>query len=984
MRTTLSPHLLAAIALLAASAAACGDDGNNNPSGDVSFDTTDDAGGDSGSGDDASDVAEDSGSGDDASTDADVEDDVEVGPPCADQSECSGNQFCVEGFCKEIRCATPAAWGFCQNQLNAIEPDLGRFSVCIDGVCQLRCVTDLDCEEGEICMDFGYCRPFGSEFGPRAGGEEPKPLEAGFSDVLWNFPIGVELGGYGERAASNDGRYAVSLRASVGTLHGLTIRTLALDTGDRELLVIRLPIIFIGSSLQEDLARNLLAETGEDYRDSILISSTHTHSGPCRHWHLADPAAAPLGAFGIGEYGQWFYDWLLEGLTEGALAAIEAREPARLGWTIVEAFDTEDSVGSDRWSETPPFDDNRLLLIRVDRESDGEPLGALFSFAAHGTDNGSDYASGDVLEGAERALEEALATEFGRFVPTMFLNQNSGNMSPRGDVAGHDFPQTAERLGWRLTQKALEPLLEMETSSDIELDTYIHRFPINYDLLGYERDEFGNDNIAPPFGGEYRFGGLSCAGSFGGDEDYATHDTVRDLVCGGALQFLLYNQAPTTMTKSQIMVGNIAGLTFVTGPGELANELSWEMLREIRDLTADSDNPVDPLSSWTFGYVNDHLLYILPTNLRGERPPFPGLSLPHPSNMARNPDGTPVMPGAPDDYPDFAFSYLQGGYESGMSPWGPNLGDYLVDRTREAWMRFVDPAAEIEIETVLPNHFSRRDDPEYELDVTDPADIAITEDLPAEIERLQFVEFRWIGGDPGAEAPQVPLVSLERLNEDSDEFEPVTLVTTKAYTNREWRVMTRVRNRDGNWEWTARWEELETFALGTYRFRINGEYLASSGEETAYELFTREFELVPTDINVSLFAQDGAAVTLRLAYPAGENMRFRDESLDPGAVTGNFRMRHPNVPTTSGAPLEPGVDLDDEGYTVSVTSGEDLWDVGATPLRMTTTSIDGRNMPGSFVDVDLGDLVSGTYTVSIDVTDAYGNTGAGTFDVTIP
>jgi hypothetical protein len=983
MRPNLSLRLLATLALVSASStAACGDDGTDpTPDPDAADTDISDVGSDTVA-DAPSDVADDAGSGDATGEDTDVAD-VEVGAPCGDTTECEQPEFCVEGFCQRIACQNPSAWGYCQTQLNAVEDDLGRFAVCLDHTCQLRCVTDLDCGSGEICTDFGVCRDFGSEFGPRAGGGERAPLQVGFSDYLWNFPVGIELGGYGERAASDDGRYAVSLRASVGTFHGLTIRVAALDNGENELLIIRLPIIFIGGALQEDLARNLLAETGEDYRDSILISSTHTHSGPCRHWHLPDPAAAPLGAFGIGEYGQWFYDWLLEGLTAASLEAIAAREPASFGWTIVEAFDTEDSIGSDRWSETPPFDDNRLLLMRIDN-ADGEPMGVMFSFAAHGTDNGSDYASGDVLEGAERALNMELSERYGRFIPTMFLNQNSGNMSPRGDAGGHDFPQTVERLGWRLTQKAIGPLMEIETSTDIDLDTYIHRFPINYDLLGYERGEFGNDNISPPFGGEYRFGGLSCAGSFGGDENYETHDLVTNLICGGALQFLMYNQPPTTMTKSQIMVGNIGGLTFVTGPGELANELSWEMLREIRDLTADGDAPVDPLNSWTFGYVNDHLLYILPTNLRGERPPFPGLSLPHPSNMARNPDGTPVLPGAPDDYPDFAFSYLQGGYESGMSPWGPNLGDYLVDRTREAWMRFEDPEAVIEIETVLPNHFSSRGDAPYELDATDPADIEITENVPAEVARLEPIEFRWIGGDPGAEAPQVPLVTLERFNDETDTFEPVVLPNTKVYTNREWLFMTRVRNRDDNWEWTARWEELETFPLGRYQFRINGHYLAASGEEAEYELVTNEFELTPVDISVVLFAQDGDNVTLRMHYPTGQNMRFFDEALDPGSVSGHFRMRHPNVPTTSGAPVEIDEDFEAGDYSVLVTNGAGIWDVGATPARVTTTALDGRNMPASFIDVDLGELLGGTYTIEVSIADNYGNTGSADIEVTVP
>src|SRR5690606_2418727 len=135
-------------------------------------------------------------------------------------------------------------------------------------------------------------------------------------------------------------------------------------------------------------------ETGEEWRDSLMISSTHTHSGPCRHWHLPEQAAAPLGSFGIGEFSQFFHDRMKEVAVGLALEALENRAPAKIGWEIIESFDNDDQVGRDRWTQTPPFDDNRVLLMRVD-DLDDVPIAALFSYGAHGTDNGTDYLTGD-------------------------------------------------------------------------------------------------------------------------------------------------------------------------------------------------------------------------------------------------------------------------------------------------------------------------------------------------------------------------------------------------------------------------------------------------------------------------------------------------------------------------------------------------------------------------------------------------------------
>lgn len=115
-------------------------------------------------------------------------------------------------------------------------------------------------------------------------------------------------------------------------------------------------------------------ETGLDWRDSLILSATHTHSGPARHWPLPPDPYLPIGSFGIGDFSQGIHDALVRSTAEAALAALEARAPARLGWHIEEAFDVEDRIARDRRPESPPFDDNRALLIRDDDEQ-GVPRG---------------------------------------------------------------------------------------------------------------------------------------------------------------------------------------------------------------------------------------------------------------------------------------------------------------------------------------------------------------------------------------------------------------------------------------------------------------------------------------------------------------------------------------------------------------------------------------------------------------------------------
>lgn len=917
-----------------------------------------------------------------ADADADDTSDAEVDDriPCETNDECGEGGACVGGFCADGSCFDREDWVFCQDYFNALEPDSGRFGACVDEVCQRMCISDGDCGEDEACADFGVCVPFDDSYLdlPRPGGETRTPVEVGFGESVWNFPVGVPLGGYGEFGQLNDGEYALSLRASVGQMHGMYIRSAVIDDGVNPLLIIRLPAVFSGMELHEEVALQLQEETGQDWRQNLLISSTHTHSGPCRHWHLPSDAALPLGSFGIGEFNQQFADWIAESTVEAALDALANVEPARVGYQIVEGFDTFDKIGRDRWSDTPQFDDNRLLLIKVE-DLEGAIQGVMFSFAAHGTSNDSTYLSGDVLEGAERVMQHMLGEETGRYIPTIFLNQNSGTISPAGGYAGHDFPQDVDPFGDRFAQVALPVLDEMETTTDISLASALFRFPINYDLLGYERGELAG-NGPPPFGGEYHFGGIQCTGRRGGDRDFSTYDEPEDLNCVGALQYLLFNRPPSTLMRSQmsaltIGMGDAEPLTVMTVPGELSMELSWEILRQLRD-----DFDVDPLNAWTFGYMNDHLLYTVPTNMRGERPPYPGLDLPHPDNTGDGADGLPLMPGKPDDYPDFAFSALQGGYEATMSPWGYRTGDFLIARAVDTYGRLLDPDAETAVPEARPSRMTPRDMGTFAVVETPASELVITQDIPDTVSRYEPVELVWIGGHPGAEQPQMPVVTLQRnfgSEGSGDIWETLELPNTRPYSNMEGMLMTRLR-RDGDVsQWTARWEEIHNFAAGEYRFVVNGHHL-EGGERKPYELISNTFEVLELDDVVIQATLEGAQVEGIIGYPAAERMRFLDSRSDPGAVEGNFRTRHVETPTGQINPPEIGVDFDADSLSFSY-YGDDF----TMALDITTTvgtRVDnegGRRIPRSTFSVTVPlDTPPNAVGIRVEFEDYFGNTGS--------
>jgi hypothetical protein len=899
---------------------------------------------------------------------------ADAGPDgCVLQGDCAGTTICVAGQCVESpECEGLDDWKTCVEEFEALGPGLARRAVCDAETnhCRASCLLDQHCAAGQICTDGGHCIEFTGEItGEAPGGQAREALEAGVANILMTFPIGLSQGGYGSRMATNDGRYVESLAATDGQMHGLYARAFVLDNGERQLMFIRLPVVFPTMALHEAVARKLQELTGRDWRDSLVLTATHTHSGPTRFWHLPDDALISLGSFGTDEFSQQVFDWMLESTFAAAKAALDDLSPARFGWTIVEGFDTDDAIASDRWGATPAFDDNRMLIFRID-DADGNPRAVLVSFGAHGTVHTKSYFTGDVPAGVERGLEKALGQEYDRFVPVMYLNGNGGTMSPRGDRWGHNGSERFEALGRELAQRAMPAIRDMTTETDIELAGLTHRFPITYETVGYEPHEWEAGSVWDGSANDvFDFGALNCLGS-SEDGDPATF--FAPPITQGCLpvHYLNFHRPVSLFARSQITALKIDGLTIISLPGEASMGLGWQVAREARDRFG-----VDPLKSWVMGYAQDHQFYLTPTNLRGEAPVYPGSSTPR----------------ALDEYPDFAFSWLQGGYEASLSVWGWKFGDFMLERAMEAVGRLTGSPVEFAFGPTLPAQFSRVEEPAFLVESSDPELVGtVVEEPPETVARFEPIEFAWIGGDPGAEMPQAPRVVLEKKVGGS--FQPAETLSRRPYDNRESVMFTRVRKNGDAWEWVVYWEEIQNFELGEYRFRVEGHYRNAAGERQSYETTSRSFELVASDQLVVTVAPQNPMPTIAgtLGYPPGAALSFAPTPEDPGRLSGNFRMRHPRVPLGQSAPLMTGEDIAAEGITVTVSkAGVEVMSFSGEEIALTTApeTVNGRDgVPVTRFVTQPPDLpmAPGTYDIKVTVTDAWGNTGVAATTATVP
>jgi neutral ceramidase len=150
---------------------------------------------------------------------------------------------------------------------------------------------------------------------------------------------------------------------------------------------------------------------------------------------------------------------------------------------------------------------------------------------------------------------------------------------------------------------------------------------------------------------------------------------------------------------------------------------------------------------------------------------------------------------------------------------------------------------------------------------------------PDVVRRFERAAFSWRGGDPGTiDAPRgETLVRLERL------------------VGGEWRV---VGTEDGPEDttafdqaedtWTETWQFGACDPLGTYRFRVTGRAVRSSGAEPEdYEVVSEEFELAPTpplEIIDSSVADGVARVRARYPNP-GEALLALPRRVRDGTAT---------------------------------------------------------------------------------------------------
>jgi hypothetical protein len=240
----------------------------------------------------------------------------------------------------------------------------------------------------------------------------------------------IPLGGYGSFdrrffpfKVYNTRPFLRSFRPAKGAIDPIRAKAMYLKRADKKLLFIGLDVVGVTKGMHQDLIARLEHEGFSS--SEVIISATHTHSGP---GGLSNNFIWQVIA--MDRFQRSYYDRFLTQIVDTVKAAIADARAAELH-TL--AFNTEGLQHNRRGGALNP----RANLLLAQAKS-GEWIGGLVNFAVHGTALGASnlFFSADVPGAIEREMEQ-MVDEINGYVRSLteaqfiFINGAEGDVTPK-------------------------------------------------------------------------------------------------------------------------------------------------------------------------------------------------------------------------------------------------------------------------------------------------------------------------------------------------------------------------------------------------------------------------------------------------------------------------------------------------------------------------------------------------------------------------
>jgi hypothetical protein len=262
-------------------------------------------------------------------------------------------------------------------------------------------------------------------------------------------PVGIDLSGFAGRLSGN-----------IGIHDNLFAKALVVDDGRQAAAFLTCDLIGVDDDLVRYVRRGVEGATSIP-GDNVMLSASHTHSGPCT-----------TVLHGMGQPNERYLAFVGDAMVSAVRSAFDSREPAtirhgrgpaRVGVNRRERQpDGAMRLGRNPGGPIAPYVD----VIRADR-ADGSPIAVLFAHAAHPVTLGGQnlYVTADYPGYAQRFVARAYEAD-GAAPVAMFAQGCCGNINCERDEG--TFVQ-AQRLGERLGAAAVKTAEYAEAIAELRI-----------------------------------------------------------------------------------------------------------------------------------------------------------------------------------------------------------------------------------------------------------------------------------------------------------------------------------------------------------------------------------------------------------------------------------------------------------------------------------------------------------------------------------
>jgi hypothetical protein len=247
-------------------------------------------------------------------------------------------------------------------------------------------------------------------------------------------------------------------RYSTGVHDPLLSSALFLSDGKTSVLWVANDVIYVSRATARRVRERIQAKTGVPAAH-ILVTATHTHSGPLTGDMISNEADAV-----IPKTDPQYVEQLENGIVQAACEAVGNAHAAVLGLGIANGS----CVGSNRHNPAGPSDPEVPVLIVRSAERDAF-IAAMLVCNMHPTilHEDSTLISGDFPAMTRQYLQEHV---LGANCPVLHHTGPCGDQSPR-HVTRANTLEEATRLGHLLGQAIVESISDIQFTSDISLAT---------------------------------------------------------------------------------------------------------------------------------------------------------------------------------------------------------------------------------------------------------------------------------------------------------------------------------------------------------------------------------------------------------------------------------------------------------------------------------------------------------------------------------